>query len=174
MRGISCLTILVILLGVGADAQTLTVENLNAARASIRAGYGGHGPDWDISLESPKLAGALRVRAGVGHGSWVGINQDRTGPDVTRLSAMALLYLRPREVTDDLYMYVGLGLVAIRPDRSDMSGQTGKRIVFGIEGTIGRWTFGPEVELDVPSYGAIAGDDLTPALRGGIALRRRF
>jgi hypothetical protein len=181
MGRIRCLTtflalFLFALLGVCADAQTLTVENLNAARASVRAGYGGHGPDWDVSLDSPKLFGALRVRGGIGRGSWLGINQERPEPGVTRLSALALLYLRPRDVTFDFYGYVGVGVVAVKPHRSGMGTQTGTRIVLGMEGALGRWAIGPEFEFDLPRVdnAATARNALVPTVRAGLAFRRRF
>jgi hypothetical protein len=173
MTGVRCLTILFSLLAVCADAQTMTTEDLNAARASVRLGYGGDGPDWDVSLDSPKLADAFRIRAGIGHGSWVGINQNRTEPAITRLSAVALLYLRPRQVTFDFFGYVGAGVVALMPQRSGTTTQLGTRVVLGMEGTLGRWTIGPEVEVDLPRPDS-GPPALVPTLRGGFALRRRF
>jgi hypothetical protein len=42
-------------------------------------------------------AGAFRLRAGVGHGHWRGINSNGNEPRVTRFAAAALLFLAPRQ-----------------------------------------------------------------------------
>ena len=153
-------------------AQAITRIDTDAARASLRAGYGGHGPDLDVSVDTRQLLGAVRFRAGVGHGRWVGINSEGTPPTVTRAAASALLYFRDLRDPTNIRPYVGIGVTALAARGIDLDRRLGTRLTAGLEYTGERWTIAlPEVELDIPRENAA---DLFPTVRVGLAFRRRF
>jgi hypothetical protein len=176
MHHVRCLTLIFTLLATAAAAQTFTMENLDAARAGVRVGYGGHGADWNVSADSPRLASLVRVRADIGHGSWVGINSAGHEPDVTRLGVSALMFLRRHDAPPSLFGYVGFGFIRLIPHREGLRKQSGRRLLLGMEGSAGRWSVGPEFEIDITGGhdAAMAQDGLLPTIRLGLALRRRF
>ena len=69
---------------VSAEAQTITLVDNSSARGSLRLGYGGHGPDWDASIDSPLFANLVRFRAGMGIGKWDSEFDSHPDPTVTR------------------------------------------------------------------------------------------
>ncbi len=155
-------------------AQTITMYDDSGPRASMRVGYGGHGLDWETSIDSPLLAERIRVRGGLGQGRWDSEFDDYRDPTVTRFAASAIYFLAsPSEIRP----YVGLGLSRYVPRRAELRAQTGKRVIAGMEGSGERWTVGAEVEIDLPDFpgpGEATGGQLYPAGRIGIAIRRRF
>ena len=158
-----------------AAAQTITLEDTTNARAGVRVGYPGKGVDWDLSIDSPRFMDAIRFRADIGHGHWSGINSNGDEPHVTRVAGAALLFIRPPDdPRTPLLGYVGIGFAAFVPHRAGMPTQKGRRILLGMEGSVNRWDFGPEIEIDLanPAYGQL--DPLNPDIRFGIAFRRRF
>jgi hypothetical protein len=72
--------------------------------------------------------------------------------------------------------YLGIGIAAYSPLGVEMSRQTGKRAIWGIEGAGDGWTLGAEVEADLPDSrdNRLAGYDLIPTVRIGFAVRRHF
>jgi len=172
--------LLVLISGATSQAQTITIDDLNAARAGVRVGYGGKGIDWQTSIDSPLLAGIGRFRADVGVGHWVGVMSDIPAPAgrspwVTRLGGSAILFL-PHADTPTIRPYLGLGVAAYMPHALGMSRQRGVRVIAGLESSGDRWDVAPEVEVDSPNSGGEyrAGLNLIPALRVGLAIRRRF
>ena len=164
----------------GAAQTTITIDNPDAPRASIRAGYGGHGVDWAASIDSPQLAELVRFRADVGYGRWVGLGE--TGPPaglnppVTRVAASVLLRIVMRESLPNLRPYWGVGIARYTPHHVDMDAQRGVRLIFGLDGIGDRWTIGQEVEVEIPRTKDVpsTGQDLVPTVRIGIAVRRHF
>lgn len=160
-------------------AQTLSIDDITAARAGIRLGYGGRGIDGEVSIDSPLLAGIGRFRADVGFGRWVGLGEVPPpaggSPWVTRLDATAILFL-PSVNAPDLRSYIGLGVSAYVPSGAGLDRQRGTRVIFGLESSGDRWDAGPEVEFDLPKARPErrAGFSLIPSVRIGIAIRRRF
>jgi hypothetical protein len=160
-----------------AVAQTITSYDDRGARTGLRVGYGGHGLDWDASIESPLLADVVRVRGSVGQGLWSSEFDSAPDPRVTRLAASALVFFRPRHAQDDLRPYVGIGRGAYIPRGADSKARTGTRLIAGLEGSGERWTVGVEIEIDLPRPHHVrpsVGGDLFPDGRIGMALRRRF
>jgi hypothetical protein len=178
MRRIRVLTAIVTLTSASAGAQTITTYDNSGARASLRIGYGGHGIDWDTSVDSPLLADLVRFRGSVGQGRWASEFDSSPDPTVTRLAASAIVFIPPRYPQDDLRPYVGVGLSAYLPRGVGVNTRTGTRLIAGLEGSGERWTVGLEVELDLPRLNNVdrpaIGDDLFLAGRIGIAVRRRF
>lgn len=178
MRRIRVLTLTGILIAgsaAGAGAQIITSYDNSGARASAKVGYGGHGLDWDASVDSPLMADFLRVRGSLGRGKWRSEFDSYDDPIVTRLAASAIVFIRsPR----DLKPYVGVGVAAYVPRGIDWNTRRGGRLILGMEGSGERWTIGLEVELDLPNESPNArrgiDDDLYMAGRIGLALRRRF
>ena len=173
-----------------AAAQTITRIDVDSARASVTAAYGGHGLDWEASIESRQLAEHFRFRAGVGQGRWVdGFETSPpagTAPTVTRMS-VDVIFVALSDVPHSrtgprawpvLRPYGGIGMSAYLPHGADMNPQRGARIIVGMEGSGERWTVGPEVQIDLPQTNDISrphhGDDLLFTGRIGIAVRRRF
>jgi hypothetical protein len=157
-----------------ASAQIITMYDDSGPRASMRVGYGGHGLDWETSIDSPLWAGRIRVRGGLGQGRWDSEFDDYRDPTVTRLAASALYFFA---VPSEVKPYVGLGLSRYVPRRSDVRAQTGKRVIAGMEGSGERWTVGAEVEIDLPDFpgpSEVAGGQLYPVGRIGLAIRRKF
>jgi|AAFX01.2.fsa_nt_gi hypothetical protein len=187
MHRIEMLTVVVIALIVTAAAPAaaqITMINADAARAAFRVGFGGRGIDLDGSIDSPLLAGIVRVRGSVGQGRWVGLGEvpppAGASPRVVRAAASALLFIPMSPGSDAISSYVGLGVAAYSPLGVDLRRQIGRRVTWGIEGPMGdRWTMGVEVEADLPdphndrTFGSV-GDHLIPAVRMGIAFRRQF
>jgi hypothetical protein len=158
-----------------AAAQTITLSDPDAARAAVRVGYGGRGPDLDVSIDSPRIAGLFRFRGDIGHGHWLGINGNRDEPRVTRVAASALLFVAPRHAPD-LPWFIGIGIGAFVPHGSEFRTRRGARLIIGMEGVFDRWAIGPEVEADLTN-GALdrtVRKDLLPTFRVGIAVRRQF
>jgi opacity protein-like surface antigen len=160
---------------VSAGAQTMTIIDNSSARASLRLGYGGHGPDWDASIDSPLFADLVRFRAGVGRDRWDSEFDSYPDPTVTRFAASAIIFIRS---PSDLRPYVGLGLSRYVPRGGDWNAQTGKRLIAGMEGSGERWTVGVEVEIELPRDSGLdrpaVGNELLPTGRIGLAVRRRF
>jgi len=172
--------LLVLIGGTPSWAQTITIDDLNAARAGVRIGYGGRGIDWQTAIDSPLVAGIGRVRADIGFGHWVGVVGEipppaGSSPWVTRLGGTAILFL-PHADTPHIRTYIGLGVAAFLPHASGMSPQRGVRMIAGLESSGDRWDVGPEIEVDSPAAGGEyrAGMNLIPAFRVGVAIRRRF
>jgi hypothetical protein len=165
-------------------AQTITTINPDSSRAAFRVGFGGRGIDLEGSVDSPLLAGILRVRGSVGEGRWVGLGEvpppAGASPRVVRVAASALLFIPMSPVSYGVSSYVGLGVAAYSPRGVDLRRQIGRRVTWGIEGPMGdRWAMGVEIEADLPHVNndppfPSAGYDLIPAMRMGIALRRDF
>jgi hypothetical protein len=158
-------------------AQTITVFDNSGARAGLKVGHGGHGIDWETSIDSRSFVDFVRVRGFLGHGQWVDWDSADAGR-VTRAGA-AVILMRPRLGLEDVRGYVGLGIAAYLPHRVDSRTHSGVRLILGLEGSGERWTVGPEIELDVPNMGKDAAglerrNDLLPTGRIGIAIRRRF
>jgi hypothetical protein len=180
MRSIRILTAIVTVISataVSAGAQTITLIDNTSARASLRVGYGGHGPDWDASIDSPLFANVVRVRAGVGQDRWDSEFDSYPDPTVTRLGASAIVFI-PSNPNYDVRPYVGLGLARYIPRGAGWNAQTGKRLIGGMEGSGERWTVGVEVEIELPRPNAVddpsVNRELLPTGRIGIAIRRRF
>jgi hypothetical protein len=181
LRLLSAAVTLTCVTAASAAAQTITLHDNSAARAGLRVGYGGHGVDWDTSIDSPLLADLVRFRGSVGHGRWDSEFDSYADPVVTRLGASALIFIRSRY---DLRPYVGLGLSAYVPRGGTFTTRTGRRLIAGAEGSGERWTVGLEVEIDLPRQDEVGGhpsrfvpfvnNELFPAGRIGIAVRRRF
>jgi len=158
----------------GAQAITL-LTNYDAARAGLRVGYGGHGLDLQASVDSPRFVNLVRFRADVGHGHWVGINNEESAPMVTRVAASALFYFAPRH-QPEFPAYVGVGIGVSVPHDDRFPARVGTRLSFGMELSVDRWTVGPEVEFDLTQnkLDRFRRNDLVPTGRVGIAIRRHF
>ena len=153
-------------------AQTITLSDPGAARVGLKAGYGGHGLDWDASVDSPLLGDVLRFRGSVGQGLWHSEFDSSPDPAVTRLAASALWFIRVPHIVKP---YVGLGAAAYLPGTGNFSAQRGARLTLGMEGSGERWTVGVEVELDLTDgRNRPFVDALYPTGRIGLALRRAF
>jgi hypothetical protein len=164
---------------VTSSAQTMTAANFGAARAGVRLGYGGRGIDWETSIDSPLLAGIGRFRADVGLGRWVGIGEVPPpvgdAPWITRVAGTAILFMPLADLPPDVRPYIGLGVAGYVPVGVEMTRQRGTRVILGLERSGDQWDVGPEVEFDLPTERAYqAGTSLIPAVRIGVALRRRF
>jgi opacity protein-like surface antigen len=164
-----------------ASAQVITVVDYGGPRASIRIGYGGHGPDWDVSFDQSVLTDRIRLRAGWGQGRWVDQFATQppagTAPVVARFAGSAIFYPRV-DGGRPLRLYMGMGFSAYVPRHVDMDAQRGIRFIVGIEGSGDRWVVGPEAEIDAARQNDVdrpfSNDDLLFAGRIGIAVRRRF
>ena len=175
MRHIHVLTAIVVLACATAanpGAQTITLSDDRAPRASLKIGTGGHGLDWEASIDSPLLADLVRVRGGVGQGYWNSAFDSYADPIVTRLAASAIVFIRSRR---DLRPYVGLGYSAYAYSTL----HTGTRLIAGMEGSGEGWTLGLELEIDAPHTNGRArpsanNSHLFPTGRIGLAVRRRF
>ena len=162
---------------VSAEAQTVTLIDNSSARGSLRLGYGGHGPDWDASIDSPLLANLVRFRAGMGIGKWDSEFDSHPDPTVTRFGASAIVFIRSNP-NYDVRPYVGFGLSRYVPSGIDWNAQTGKRLILGMEGSGERWTLGLEIEIELPRDNGLerpaVANELLPTGLIGLALRRRF
>jgi hypothetical protein len=184
MRLIRVLTAFLIVTAsaVASSAQTITLEDTSAARAGVRIGYGGRGPDFAASFDSPRFADFVRFRADLGVGrwtdwfeSWPPVGDD---PSVMRMAGAVLLYVHRPELPPNLLMYGGVGFSAYLPRGVDVPRQRGTRLIFGIEGSGERWDIGPEVEVELPASRSESiphiSNNLLPTARIGVAIRRRF
>ena len=167
--------------------HTVTIYDPGAsARASVKVGYGGHGPDLDASVESPLVLNFIRVRGSIGQGNWVGMAETHppagSDPSVTRLAGALMitghLTARGRPPEDYVRWYVGAGITALVPRGVGMDRQRGTRVILGLDFSGERWTVAPELEVDVSRPDDVSrpfhGDDLVPTARFGLALRRHF
>jgi len=171
------IAILIAAIAAPAGAQTIVpLPDYDAARAGLRVGVG-HGGRLDLqaSVDSPRFVSLVRFRADVGHGHWVGINNERFAPRVTRFAASGQLYFwrRGRPASSS---YVGVGIAAFVPHGDDFATRTGKRLILGMEHSGDRWTVGPEIEIDLPpgQLDRFGRRGLVPTVRVGIAIRRNF
>jgi hypothetical protein len=171
------------------DVTEITVSDPDAPRATIYAGYGGHGVDWEMAGDSRGFRSLVRLRGFVGQGRWVGVVETRPpaglDPTVTRAGVMVMLSERP-DYGRSMKAYGGLGVAAYIPRGVDMKAQFGTRVVLGLEAIADGWSIGPEVQIDIPrpdssrasrSIGVPPYDDgtkLMPTTRIGIAVRKRF
>ena len=158
-----------------ASAQTVRLVDYDAARAGLRVGYGGRGLDLQASVDSPRFLSYVRIRADVGHGAWLGINNEQFAPMVTRVAASALFYFAPSHAPE-LPAYLGLSVAAFVPHEEGVETRVGARLTLGMEVTLDRWTAGPELEFDLPpgKLDQFRQKDLVPTIRWGVAIRRRF
>jgi hypothetical protein len=159
-------------------AQTITAPGIESARVGIKPGYGGRGLDFDLSVDSARLA-AFRFRADVGHGHWVGINSNGNEPRVTRFAASALLFMAPRvhgRSRPEFPTYLGVGIGAYVPHGAGFAARTGVRVIAGMELSGEKWTAGPEFEADLTNrtLDQFVRKDLLPTFRIGFAIRRHF
>ena len=165
-----------------AAAQTFTVDDPDASRAGLIAGYAGHGLDVQASLESRMLWDRVRFRAAIGHGRWDETLEDgrllQALPRVTRLAVSVLRFTPP-----DRYVavrgYAGAGFTWLKPHGLRL--QRGVHVMVGVEAMGERWTVGPELaaELPVPeqAWDLHPGRPrryLAPAARISIGVKRRF
>jgi hypothetical protein len=175
MRTLAAALVLVGAMAADAGAQTISIDSPGAARASLRFGYGGHGLDWEPSVDSPLLVDLFRVRAAVGWGRWSSEFDSYDDPTVTRVGGSALLFFPTR---NDVKPYIGLGIAAFVPRGVDLDRQIGARLIAGMEGTADRWTVGAEVEIDIPRPNRLDErswrEELYFTGRIGLAIRRRF
>jgi hypothetical protein len=172
---VSAIVMLASALAEPAAAQTVSIYNTSGPRVSARVGYGDPGFDWDTSVDSPLLAEHLRFRGGLGRGLWDSEFDGYRGP-VTRLAASAIYYISS---PPELRPYIGLGLSRLIPRGADLKAQTANRLILGMEGSGERWTVGVELEFDLPrngrtDVGGVAREQLYPAGRIGLAIRRAF
>ena len=157
-----------------ARAQTIVaLDDYDTARAGLRVGYGGHGLDFQASVDSRRFVSLVRFRADVGHGHWLGINAEEFAPRVTRVAASALFYFAPRH-QPELPAYVGAGIAAFVPHGDGFPARVGGRVIAGMELSVDRWTVGPEIEFDLTPGELAQRKDLLPTGRIGIAIRRHF
>jgi hypothetical protein len=111
----------------------------------------------------------------VGHGQWVGINNEENTPRVTRFAGSALLYFAGRG-RPSFPTYVGVGIGAFVPHGDGFATRTGTRLTWGIERMGERWTVGAEIEVDLPlgERDRLVRTHLVPTTRAGLAIRRNF
>ncbi len=169
-----------------AVAQTITIDDPAGARAGLKVGYMGHGADWETSIDSPLVAEFMRVRGSLGFGRWVdGAPTPGLDPWVARAAASVVFFIRPldprqyiRRSGTEPRFYFGVGIAAYMPVGVAMRAQKGTRIFLGVEGWTAPWTFGPEIELDVPRGKGTArpfsSGELPLGARVGFAVRRLF
>jgi hypothetical protein len=170
-----------------AAAQTVTVYKTDSARASVKVGYGGHGIDWETSVDSPMILDLVRIRGGIARGNWVGWDTTfppaGSDPTVTRVAASVIIGGRFPPAhglpsPDYVRWYFGAGIAAYVPHRRDMNAQRGTHLVFGVDVSGERWTIGPELDFDFPRDNdpprPFFNDDLLPTVRIGLAVRRHF
>ena len=177
-RTLAAIAIVILIVAIPAPARAQTIAPLpdyDAARAGLRVGYGGRGLDLQASVDSPRFISFVRFRADVGHGHWIGINNERFAPRVTRVAASAHLYFWRRNLPG-FSSYVGGGIAAFVPHGDDFATRTGKRVILGMEHSGDRWTVGPEIEIDLSSTrrDQFGRRGLAPTMRLGIAIRRNF
>ena len=178
MRLIRVVTAIVTLISATAAtsaAQTITIDDNRGPRVGVTIGYTGHSPDFETSVDSPLLGDLVRVRAGVGRGRWDSEFDSYANPIVTRLAASALVFIRQPYLVKP---YVGLGIARYLPRGVDLQAQMGTRLIAGMEGSGERWTFGVELEIDLPHDDGIdrgiVQQELYPTGRIGFAVRRKF
>jgi hypothetical protein len=94
---------------------------------------------------------------------------------VTRVAASALFYFAPRE-RPEFPAYVGVGIGAFVPHGDGFTTRIGPRLTLGMEGSVDRWTVGPELEFELSpgNLDRFRRKDLLPTARVGIAIRRQF
>ena len=184
LLSIGLLTFLTTMPAAAQDVTEITVSDPDAPRATLYAGYGGHGVDWEMAGDSRAFGSLLRFRGFVGQGRWVGVVDARPpaglDPTVTRAGVIMMLGERPG-YGRGLKAYGGLGIAAFIPRGVEMKTQLGTRIVLGFEAIADGWSLGPELQLDVPRPKSFPdsryfddGMTLMPTFRIGIALRKQF
>jgi len=158
-----------------ARAQTIALADHDAARAGLRVGYGGRGLDLQASVDSRRFASLVRFRADVGHGHWLGINNEENAPMVTRVAASALFYFAP-PYQPEFPAYVGVGIGAFVPHGDGFPTRMGARVIAGMEGSGDRWTVGLEVGLGLTRgrLDRCTRRGLVRTGRVGMAIRRHF
>ena len=180
IRVLTALPIITSCAAVSSAQTTITLEDTSAARVGLRIGYGGRGPDFAVSVDSPRLADVLRFRADLGVGRWTDWFESYppagNDPSVIRMAGATLLFFR-RPDLPNLRPYVGVGLSYNLPLGVDMLHQRSSRLILGLEGSGERWDVGPEVDFELPSFREsipYVGNNLLPTARVGVAIRRRF
>ena len=177
-RSLASIAIVILFVAPAAPASaqtTVTLVDYDTARAGLRVGYGGRGLDLQASIDSRRFGSLVRVRADIGHGHWLGIHGEAFAPRVTRVAASALFYFAPRD-RPEFPAYVGVGLGAFVPHGDGFTTRIGPRLTLGMEGSVDRWTVGPELEFDLSpgKLDQFRRKDLLPAARIGVAIRRHF
>jgi hypothetical protein len=171
----------VLLTAASSAAQTITTYDMNGPRLGGSVSYGGHGLDWEMSLDSRTLWNRVQFRATLGQGRWVGseatLPPAGNDPTVTR-AALSIIRNGPFDPFVPVRPYGGVGLSALVPRGVDMNNVIGLHAFVGIEAVGQRWSFGPELQFDVParvhnSFSIEApGSFLYPTARIGFFARR--
>jgi hypothetical protein len=187
---------LLVVIVVGAtDSSAQTVDEQARARAGFAVSYGGHGPDFEASVDTSRWK-RVRVRGAVGFGRWVNqadaSSQRSPGaPPLMRLAATLIWFGDPagvscpapctRASSRHTRAYGGVGVAIFLPRVETIRAATGVHVVFGfLEGSGKRWSVAvPEITIDWPVKNvtpqtARARYELAPADRIGLAVRRRF
>ena len=164
-------------------AQTITVYDTNGPRLGGSVSYGGHGVDWEMSLDSRTLWNRVHFRALVGQGRWVQgeatLPPAGNDPTVTR-AGFAVIRTGPFDAYAPIRVYGGAGLSALIPRGVRMDTVVGLHALIGIEAVGDRWSFGPEAQIDLPTrtYNRYSldrpGGYLFPTARIGVFARRRL
>ena len=164
-------------------AQTISVYDTNGPRVGGSVSYGGHGVDWEMSVDSRMLWNRVHFRALVGQGWWVGseatLPPDGNDPTVTR-AGFAAIKTGPFDAYAPIRVYGGGGLSALIPRAVQMDTVVGLHALIGIEAVGDRWSFGPEAQIDLPARAhnryslGRPGSYLFPTARIGVFARRRL
>jgi hypothetical protein len=164
-------------------AQTISVYDTNGPRLGGSVSYGGHGVDWEMSLDSRAFWNRVHFRALVGQGRWVEgvatLPPAGNDPTVTR-AGFAVIRTGPFDAYAPVRVYGGAGLSALIPRGVPMDTVVGVHALIGIEAVGDRWSFGPEVQIDLPArthnlYSLDRpGSYLYPTARIGVFARRRL
>jgi hypothetical protein len=189
LLGMGLITVMATTTAAAQDGTEISVSDPDAPRATIYAGYGGHGVDWEMAGDSSAFGSTFRLRGFVGQGRWVGVTDTPppagVDPTVTRAGVLIMLSEKP-DYSSSLKAYGGLGIAAYFPRRVDMHTQFGLRIILGLEAIADGWSIGPEIQVDVPRPETFRdprrisvardadGTKLMPTARIGIAVRKRF
>ena len=164
-------------------AQQISIIDTDGARAAVAAGYGGHGVDLQASVESRLLWDRVRLRAALGHGRWdehlllPSAGATRL-PRVTRLGFSLIRFSQVDRHTP-VRGYGGAGFTLLAPHGA-MEAHGGVHVLLGLEANAERWSFGPELVVEVPAYDRswrlLEGRTvyLAPAARITVGLKRRF
>jgi len=170
---LSLVAVFVGLAAVPVAAQDATIIDSNSPRWSAFVGYGGHGFDLEAAVDSRMLGDRYRLRGSIGHGRWDDVGEEAPTPRMSRVS-LSLLKFSSRH--DDPRTYLGVGYTWLLPRGPFVGAYQGLHVTAGIEGKGTRWTFGPEVAVDLP-FGRRPYSDAHPQLCGtariGITIHRR-